>query len=496
MFGGVGLAAVPGGYDEGAVGYWKRRELEDSQAALQALGNYALTSIPGSLPMPGGLNPGAGGPPPGSMPSGVGTPAGGGPAAVLNQPGGMPPRPPGMMPGPPGMMPGGPPPGFVNPLSAGGQPQNLTGGPIALGGNGAQQSMGAPPPAPMQPGIGQPQQGGPPPGAQQMVQRLGPPPPGGYDWRQVVREIAQANPKADPAVIARAAMMMMPLMNQQAQMELRMLNMQLAQERIYQGEQRMQLQQENMGLRQQHYQDTTDLSRRRQDEVERENRERDRSRSEGLDLRRDRYQTLAEQARRRLDQRDQQLLDQKEDKLQRAKDRASALAASGDKAARRDALNEWKNAMEDYHRSIRERIGAAGILDKKTRDKMDAELREQEAADKAEMGEAERRYKARLPEESGATPQERSDARDRLRQGLQAQQGVTPPAAGPDGIQGASRGQDPGNPRGAPLPYATAQPLKPIPQAQLPQLQQLIQKYGRDAVIEQLRQQGFDPQGL
>jgi hypothetical protein len=557
MFGGVGLAAVPGGYDEGAQSYWKRRELEDSQAALQLLGNYALTNIPGTLPGagvspsggpvpggPGALSPGG----PGMANGGPGGPgmANGGPGVP---PGAMPPRPMGMAAGPPGIIPGGPPPGFVNPLNAGGQPQNLTGPPIPPGGMGG--APGGGPGMPPQ-GMGVPPQQGPPPGAQQLVSRLGPPPAGGYDWRQVVREIAQANPKADPAVIARAAMMMMPLMNQNAQMELRMLNMYLAQERLTQGEQRMQLSQENMDLRRQHDTDTnalrtrqqderdrenrerdqrgersldqrdrtfdqrtdryrdldaqagrredereranrvrevdrgqnTDLRGRQQDERERENLERDLRGNKSLNLREQRYMTLAEQARQRLDQQSQRLLVDKEDKLQRAKDRAAALAQSGDAKARRDALLEWKNAMEDYHRSVRERIGAAGILDKKTRIAMDEELKQQEAADKAEMEEAAQRYKGMAPGARvtpQATPEEMSSARDQLRQGLQAQQppaggGVAPsPAAGPAGAQGA---------------------LKPVPQEQLQQLQPLIQKYGRDRVMEELRKQGFDTQGL
>jgi hypothetical protein len=42
----------------------------------------------------------------------------------------------------------------------------------------------------------------------------------------------------------------------------------------------------------------------------------------------------------------------------------------------------------------------------------------------------------------------------------------------------------------------TLTPVSPIPPGQLPKIRELFQRHGRDVVIDLLREQGYDTQGL
>jgi len=230
-FGGLaGLAAVPGGYDEGAVSYWRRRNLEDTQAAQEAAGRglqfllQGNAAMPGAMPIqppqmpaqpslpvqpsslpPGGPSPGGGRSPAAPPPFTGGTPAG------PPQAGGMGPiagPPQSVGPGSAPPLPGGPPPGFVNPGQVAGQPQNLTGPIIPPGGMGPQAMPGAMPvrpPVPSQPPMGQ----APPGPTSGPAGNMGPGGPSApmvpiTDWRQAAAALAKANPGIKPDTFFRA----------------------------------------------------------------------------------------------------------------------------------------------------------------------------------------------------------------------------------------------------------------------------------------------------
>ena len=225
----VGMAALDQGYYGAAPSYWKAKELEDTNAAYNILGQTfqqmagggqqpagwgGQSVIPGQMltppQAPPGGPPGAPGgmPRPGMMPttpqgtlgSIIPSPAAG--AAGIPQPGGMPPA---QQPSP---GPTGPPPG----------PPGAGPGPSAPGG------PGGPRPG-MMPGMAQPTPQ--PPAA--VTQALGPAP---YDWRTIAATIAQANPNASPAVIARAVTMMLPFMQADSQQQWHQINAYLSQERV------------------------------------------------------------------------------------------------------------------------------------------------------------------------------------------------------------------------------------------------------------------------
>lgn len=144
---------------------------------------------------------------------------------------------PGATPMPPGMMAGGP----QGPQApAPGQPSMPMQHPMM-----AQQQGGGMPagPMPMQPGM--PQQGspgsggmpiapmqqqGPMAGPQSGGQPMGLGPGGRLDWRAIANKVTEANPGAQPQIIAAAVDRFVPLMNAQSQQEWRLLSLQLRQQ--------------------------------------------------------------------------------------------------------------------------------------------------------------------------------------------------------------------------------------------------------------------------
>src|SRR5258708_34911314 len=74
MFAPAGIGAIDEGYNQGAVSYWQRRNLEDANAANQTLGRWAQAMSQQGGPM---------GPTPGPIPQGA-------PPPPMAGPGGMP----------------------------------------------------------------------------------------------------------------------------------------------------------------------------------------------------------------------------------------------------------------------------------------------------------------------------------------------------------------------------------------------------------------------
>jgi transposase len=66
MFAPAGLAALSQGYDQGAINYWKRRQLETEQATSEALGAAGMQLVNNGMGGSGGFTPGP--PPPGGAP--------------------------------------------------------------------------------------------------------------------------------------------------------------------------------------------------------------------------------------------------------------------------------------------------------------------------------------------------------------------------------------------------------------------------------------------
>ena len=240
----VGLAALEGGYDQGAQDYWKRRELESIGpygAGLRAL-LTGQVDIPGATAAPGApmsLSPGD----PGS------------PNFNMSLPGPIPPP----QQAPPQVA-GGPryspipytpvdPSAPSNPLMVSGQPQNLTGPIIPPGGTGGAGS----PPVPAIPGgmrMPPPMSAGgapsaPPPSSPSAPGAPGAPGPsvpsagglggvglqGPNAWMSIGRAILQANPHISDDQLGFAINRAMPLMNAQSQMEWKNIQLEMERER-------------------------------------------------------------------------------------------------------------------------------------------------------------------------------------------------------------------------------------------------------------------------
>ena len=458
----VGMAALDQGYYGAAPSYWKARELEDTQQAYNILGQ--------TFQQMAGI---------GQQPTGWG-----GQQVIPGQMPAPPQPPPGMPPGAPGMMPPGMPRPGMPPQMPPTQPQGMLGSiiPNPAAGAAAIPSPGGMPPvqapgptAPGMPpngaglgqppgGLGGPQQPQQPP--PQIQQSLGPAP---YDWRSVAQTIAQANPGAPPAVIARAVTMMMPFLNQDSQMYMRQLNAQLAEERLRNTE-------------------------RHQYETESQGRERLGIQESGQELRRERYQTLSEQATRRLDQGDQRLIETKRANMERERQRAESLAASSDAKAAAEARQRWQAATNDYHRTMREKIGAAGITDNKQRKQMMEDLNARQKADqddidnfyqqmKERQGKAPYKPPAESPGNVRPQPSEgqMQGAKEQMRQGLQA----------PETRQQFDQ-QNRDMPAGKPQ-------AKAIPKASLDRIKEDLAKMGpeqKQNYLRSLQQQGYDTSGL
>lgn len=322
-----GLAFLPQGFSTGG------QQFENMLAMQNAnLGDEALGRMLQSLGMSGAGGPSMPGP---SIAPGIPPIAFSGAAGA---PGASSP------PGPAGVpVPGGPAPAGPTP-----PPAAAGGGPMPGGGGG-----GAMPPPGTTP-LGTPAQGG-----------FGLP-YGQMAWQELARRIVQANPGARPEVIAAAVTKALPLMNAQSQADWRMIQLQLAEERIQNMRQRaVETEQYHQGL-------TT-------------------ARMEGI---RQRDESLA-LARQRLDQQAQR--DTKANELKQAalNLRQQALGASISEKDRKAVEDSWYKAQRAYDAYMRSRVSAASnIPDKEQRDAMlkalDEEwnefLRERDAFNRGEIG--------------------------------------------------------------------------------------------------------------
>jgi len=200
------------------------------------------------------------------------------------------------------------------------------------------------PPAAQPPMV--PPQGGPPPppGAPPAMQPPGPPqggPTGALDWRQVTQMVTQANPGAKPEVIAAAVNQFLPLMNQQAQMEWRLLSAQLAQQRI--------TQQGQLGERR------LEETERRDTMAHEDRQSRDAAVQGRFDTREARLQQQFESLR---DNRTQTLEQRKEE----ARQRALRFDKSMDAKQRASTVAQWRDAHKAQDAYLRSRINAMSNL--------------------------------------------------------------------------------------------------------------------------------------
>src|SRR5258708_38661456 len=83
MFAPAGIGAIDEGYNQGAVSYWQRRNLEDANAANQTLGRWAQAMSQQGGPM---------GPTPGPIPQGAPPPPMAGPGGTPRPAPATPPR--------------------------------------------------------------------------------------------------------------------------------------------------------------------------------------------------------------------------------------------------------------------------------------------------------------------------------------------------------------------------------------------------------------------
>lgn len=318
-----GLAFVPGGYTQGGMNTLALQNAETDRAAQIALGKTLQSftgggagmgspgQLPGSQPITGGSLP----PPPGASAA----PSWGGPAPLPS-------------PGNPGL----PPPG---------RPNMMAGGPAAPPPAGPGMPLG--PPAPFLPGgSGGPasgaQPGGPPMGG-------GQPQSGPMTWQQLAGKVAEMNPGAPPDVIAAAVTKAMPLMQVDSQQQWRMIQAQLAQERVNQGQERITNQQSQFDTRQ------AGQAEGRAEKV-REFDEREGRLRESLDFRKD---TKARE------------LEMKESQ---ARAKATSLQASQDQKSRAEAVREWQASYNAYDKYMRSRINAQTQLSGKEKQEALKEL--------------------------------------------------------------------------------------------------------------------------
>lgn len=333
-----GLSAVPGGMMAGTSQMqqidMQQLQLKDAQAKQVGMQAYfrALQSMgitpPGQQngpqpPMPGQPSPSAQpqGMPPGG-PQGAPPQAMPGPQMMQQPPQGIPPG---------AMGPQGP----VQPNRQGVYPANavMTGGPPG----GPQGPQGAPP-MPQQGMPPQQQPAGPqgPQGAPQAQQPL--------TWQQIAQAIKQQNPGVDDLALAHAVDKFVPLMTQQSQADWR--------------QQRMELQYEISRMRDETMRRNADVRATTADAAETG---RTRRSDQTDDRVRDRMDQQDEQFKareNRLERGLQLRSDTTWTRLQQAKEAAQARIAQGDK---RQAVSEYRAALDAQHKLAIEKIQASSI---------------------------------------------------------------------------------------------------------------------------------------
>jgi len=298
-----GLGAVEGGYtsDQQKQQQIQAAQMQNQQAQIDAMGNIAFgktlqafqSQVPGAQPMPPQMAQGG-------QPQQA--PQGGPPPQMQGQPMAPPPGQPSVP---------------MRPQVGGQQPGTPQG-----------QPQGQPP---QQQG-GQPQVGGQP---QQ----------GQLDWRSIAQKVSQANPGAPPAVIAAAVTKFLPLMNQQAQMEWKQVqlalmgqrqetNQQRADTAQTQGDQRLQQGDKRIGIQQGAETRRTEQGDRRLDQGDTR-----------IDQSAAREKRLAASASIRQDQGYQRLELQKQN-LERQ------ITQGGD----RQKLSEWRATVDAQHKRALEII--------------------------------------------------------------------------------------------------------------------------------------------
>lgn len=222
--------------------------------------------------------------------------------------------------------------------------QDPLGGPAI----GMQPPMPAPPQQPQGMPQGSPQGGG------QMQGQL--------DWRVIMGKVAQANPGAPPQVLAAAVTKFLPLMNQQAQMEWKQMQLWLMAQRTEQGQQRLDTQREQGSER-------MDIQRGAEERRTEQGQQRLEQGGKRIDLAQERERRIAASNVVRQDQGYQRLEMQKEETLRRRE--------QGD---RRIDVTRIRAEIDAAHKRATEVINSYSMMNKLKPEERKALLKEQRDA--------------------------------------------------------------------------------------------------------------------
>jgi hypothetical protein len=166
---------------------------------------------------------------------------------------------------------------------------------------------------------------------------MGMPPMQSMDWRQVAQMVAQANPGAPPEVLAAAVTKAIPLMNSDSQQQWRMVQAQLAEQRIRQGYDRL-------------------------DETRRSHEATEAGRTAGREERQREFTAREARLGRALDFRMDTKATELQQKAEAARQRATGLQASQDLKARQQAVKEARDRYNDFDKHMRTKIQADSTL--------------------------------------------------------------------------------------------------------------------------------------
>jgi hypothetical protein len=227
---------------------------------------------------------------------------------------------------------------------------------------------------------------------------------GMLDWRQVAQMVTQANPGAKPEVVAAAVNQFIPLMNQQSQLEWRMLSLQLAQQRA-QGQ--LELGHERLGETERYHEGlqedraaNRELGRERLGETERYHagQREDRAATRGdiqkrFDTREGRLQQQLEATK---DYRSQ-VLEQRKEQLRQ---QALRFDRSMDARSRASIVQQWREARRTHDAYMRNKISAMSNLTGADKKQMLDQLDKDWWADERQMQDSLKESGASVPQGS------------------------------------------------------------------------------------------------
>jgi len=221
-------------------------------------------------------------------------------------------------------------------------------------------------------------------------------------WQAVAQAVTRANPGAPPEVIAAAVTKAMPLMQADSQQQWRQVQMQLQQERINQGQERITNQQGQF--------ETREAGRR-----------------EGAAEKVREFDTREDRLRESLDFRKDTKARELQMKEEQARQRATSLQASTDQKARAEAIREWQAQYNAYDKYMRSRINAQTQLGGREKDQALKELDAQWGQARQQMDQLrESGPQTAAPGAPVAPGDALTRGKDLLKQGLGAPTGPAP----------------------------------------------------------------------